>query len=37
MALTKVPPYTFTKDGIFYFSRRVPKDLGRHYSAPRIA
>ena len=23
--------YTFQKDGIWYFSRRVPADLRRHY------
>jgi len=30
-------PFTFTKDGVFYFSRRIPKELKRHYSSARIA
>jgi hypothetical protein len=25
-------PLTFTKDGVFYFSRRIPKELKHHYS-----
>jgi len=24
-------PYTYKRDGIFYYSRRVPKDLFEHY------
>ena len=30
-------PYTFQKDGIWYFSSRVPADLRRHYWTGRIA
>lgn len=30
-------PHTFTKDGIFYFRRRVPVELRRHYSSPKIS
>jgi integrase len=29
-------PYTFNRDGYYYFSRRVPKDLVHHYSRLRI-
>ena len=36
MLETKSAPYTFVKQGIFYFSRRVPGDLSHHYKAPRI-
>ena len=34
--LTKSIPYTFVRGGYFYFSRRVPADLRRHYSYPRV-
>ena len=34
--LTKKVPYTFNRAGYYYFSRRVPSDLLRHYSYPRI-
>jgi integrase len=37
MSLTKSPAYTFEKDGVFYFSRRIPSELICHYSSPRIA
>jgi len=37
MPYTKLPPYTFEKGGIFYFSRRVPSDLLNHYLSDRIA
>jgi integrase len=30
-------PFTFIKSGVFYFSRRIPKELKHHYSSPRIA
>ena len=30
------PPYTFTKRGIYYFSRLVPHDIRYHYKQPRI-
>ena len=37
MLTTKPNSYTFTKAGIWYFSRRVPNDLRRHYKTGRIA
>lgn len=30
------PPYTYLKDGIYYFSKSVPVDLRHHYLKPRI-
>lgn len=33
----KHPQYTFTKDSVFYYSRRVPSDLKHHYNSSRIA
>ena len=29
--------YTFNKNGIWYFSRRIPADLRQHYKTDRIA
>ena len=29
-------PYTFIRGGYFYFSRRVPNDLRKYYSYPRV-
>src|SRR6056297_1325675 len=29
--------FTFVKDGVFYFSRRIPNELKCHYKSPRIA
>ena len=37
MSETISRPFTFVKDGIFYFSRRIPNDLKSHYTSPRIA
>ena len=37
MLATKSNSYTFQKHGIWYFSRRVPADLRRHYRTGRIA
>ena len=37
MLATKSNNYTFQKSGIWYFSRRVPADLRRHYRTARIA
>ena len=28
--------YTFIKDGVYYFSKRVPKDLQNHYQTNRL-
>ena len=30
------PQYTYTKRGVFYFSKSVPTDLRHHYLKPRI-
>lgn len=30
-------PFTFVKQGVFYFSRRVPKALSHHYTSPKIS
>lgn len=37
MSLTISLPFTFVKSGVFYFSRRIPTELKRHYTSPRIA
>lgn len=37
MSETISRPFTFVKDGVFYFTRRIPNDLKRHYTSPRIA
>ncbi len=37
MSANKSAPHTFTKDGVFYFCRRVPVELRRHYTSDRIA
>ena len=37
MLVTKSNSYTFQKDGVWYFSRRVPADLRRHYRTGWIA
>ncbi|WP_366142028.1 DUF6538 domain-containing protein [uncultured Roseobacter sp.] len=37
MSETISPTFTFIKDGVFYFSRRTPTELVRHYLPPRIA
>jgi integrase len=29
-------PFTYNRDGYYYFTRRIPKDLAHHYSRPRI-
>ena len=30
------PPHTYRKDGVFYYCRRIPKDLLSRYDEPRI-
>lgn len=30
-------PYVYRKRGVYYFSRRVPKDLLEHYRRPNVA
>ena len=37
MLATKSNSYTFQKDGVWYFSRRVPADLRGHYRTDRIS
>lgn len=37
MSKTKNVPFTFLKDGIYYFTRRVPSDLRDRYLADRIS
>ncbi|WP_371931256.1 DUF6538 domain-containing protein [Nioella sp. MMSF_3534] len=37
MSETISPTVTFVKDGVFHFSRRIPKELKRHCTSPRIA
>lgn len=37
MTGTISPTFTFVKDGVFYFSRRIANELKRHYTSPRIA
>ena len=37
MLATKSNSYTFQKSSVWYFSRRVPADLRRHYKTGRIA
>ncbi len=37
MSETISRPFTFVKDGVFYFTRRIPKELRGHYTSPRIA
>jgi len=34
--LTKRVPFTFNRNGYYYFSRRVPSDLRQYYRYPRI-
>jgi len=33
MSETICPPFTFVKGGVYYFSRRIPKELKSHYLA----
>lgn len=37
MAENKVAAFSFVKDGVFYFSRRIPKDLQHHYTSRKIS
>ena len=36
MLNTSEIPYIYTRDGYYYFNRRVPMDLQGHYRCPRI-
>ena len=37
MAYDILVPFSFTKNGIFYFERRVPTDLLKHYNTRKIS
>ncbi len=37
MPETNTAAFTFVKQGVFYFTRRVPNDLSCHYTAKRIS
>lgn len=37
MAENKSVPHSFTKDGVYYFVRRIPSDLRHHYTSPKIS
>ena len=37
MSLYKSIPHTFRKEGIYYFNRRVPKDVRSSYNKSRIS
>ena len=36
MLYTREAPYVYPRDSIYYFNRRIPKDLQRHYRCDRI-
>lgn len=36
MSYDKSVPFSFTKNGIYYFERRVPSDLQKYYSSKKI-
>lgn len=36
MRQSKAAPFTYTKRGVYYFSRRIPSDLQSHYKNVRI-
>ncbi len=37
MAYDKLVPFSFQKEGIYYFERRVPRDLREHYLSSKIS
>ncbi|WP_336509517.1 DUF6538 domain-containing protein [Ruegeria lacuscaerulensis] len=37
MAYDNLVPFSFNKNGIYYFERRVPQDLLKHYAARKIS
>lgn len=37
MAYDILVPFSFTKNGIYYFERRVPRDLLDHYNTKKIS
>ena len=36
MLRTTEVPYVYSRDGIFYFTRRIPNDLKGYYRCPRL-
>lgn len=36
MTVGQFPSYTYTKLGVFYYSRRVPRDLLHHYITGKV-
>jgi integrase len=36
MLYTKDAPYVYSRDGVYYFNRRIPNDLRHYYRCPRI-
>ena len=36
MTVVHFPSYTYTKLGVFYYSRRVPRDLLHHYITGKV-
>ena len=36
MTVVQFPSYTYTKLGVFYYSRRVPRDLLHHYITGKV-
>ena len=36
MLCTTETPFVYSRDGIYYFTRRIPKDLHVNYKCPRI-
>ena len=36
MLRTTEIPYVYSRDGIFYFTRRIPNDLKGYYRCPRL-
>ena len=37
MSKTNSPTFTFVQEGTFYFGRRIPSELCKHYTSSRIA
>lgn len=37
MAEYKTAPHSFVKDGVFYFNRRIPKDIQHQYTSRKIS
>ena len=37
MLYTKEVPYIYARDSIYYFNRRIPKDLQSHFRRRKVA